>query len=107
MKNGDFGLRFAAVVSSLALAPAAAMAYIDPGNGAYMVQALFTLVGAALFYVRHPIRTVKHFWRRYVGGLDSGGANTSSDGHNSAGAEKILTSPEATPSVSPRLGDGN
>lgn len=54
--------RLAAVVLVLCMAPAAAMAYIDPGNGAYMVQALFTLVGAALFYLRHPIRTMTAAW---------------------------------------------
>ena len=40
----------------LALAPSLAWSYIDPGNGAYMVQVLFTLIGAGLFYIRHPIR---------------------------------------------------
>jgi hypothetical protein len=54
--------RFVAVVVILAVAPGAAMAYIDPGSGAYMVQALFALVGAALFYLRHPIRSLKTLW---------------------------------------------
>jgi hypothetical protein len=58
--------RLAAVVLVLCMAPAAAMAYIDPGNGAYMVQALFTLVGAALFYLRHPIRTMTAAWHWVV-----------------------------------------
>ena len=62
MRAGSFGLRYATTVLALALAPAAAMAYIDPGNGAYMVQALFTLVGAAKFYLRHPIRSVRAAW---------------------------------------------
>jgi drug/metabolite transporter (DMT)-like permease len=56
------GVRCVLVVLVLAMAPAAAMAYIDPGNGAYMVQALFALVGAALFYLRHPIQSLKTFW---------------------------------------------
>lgn len=51
-----------ALAVSLALAPAAAMAYIDPGSGAYMVQALFAFVGAVLFYLRNPIRLVKACW---------------------------------------------
>jgi hypothetical protein len=54
-------------VAFLAASPSVAMAYIDPGNGAYMVQALFTLLGAALFYVRHPIRTAKLIWNRVRG----------------------------------------
>jgi len=55
------------IVAFLAVSPTVAMAYIDPGNGAYMVQALFTLLGAALFYVRHPIRTAKMIWNRLRG----------------------------------------
>ncbi len=59
------------LVAFLGTAPTVAMAYIDPGNGAYMVQVLFTLVGAALFYVRHPIRTLKLIWQRLSGGAKS------------------------------------
>jgi len=62
-REGVFGLRFVAVVVVLAMAPTLAFAYIDPGNGAYMVQALFALMGAAFFYLRHPIRTLKSIWR--------------------------------------------
>jgi hypothetical protein len=62
MKRAYVDPRAAAVVLAFAMAPSLAQAYIDPGNGAYMVQALFTLLGAALFYVRHPIRTVKSCW---------------------------------------------
>jgi|HubBroStandDraft_5_1064220.scaffolds.fasta_scaffold1162236_2 hypothetical protein len=62
MSKWQFGLRLVAVVAILASAPTAAMAYIDPGNGAYMVQVLFTIVGAALFYLRHPVRTMKAAW---------------------------------------------
>jgi hypothetical protein len=62
-REGVFGLRFVAVVVVLAMAPTLAFAYIDPGNGAYMVQALFALMGAAFFYLRHPIRTLKSAWR--------------------------------------------
>ncbi len=62
------------IVVYLALTPAVAMAYIDPGNGAYMVQALFTLLGAALFYVRHPVRTAKLLWNRLRGRASDDGA---------------------------------
>jgi hypothetical protein len=67
MGNRFLGIRAALIVLSLATAPTTAMAYIDPGNGAYMVQALFTLLGAALFYIRHPIRTAKLLWHRFTG----------------------------------------
>jgi len=62
-RDGRLGLRHVAVVVVLAMAPTLAFAYIDPGNGAYMVQALFALMGAAFFYLRHPIRTFKSVWR--------------------------------------------
>ena len=62
MQTCLFGLRCLLIVLFLATAPKVATAYIYPGNGAYMVQALFTLIGAALFYVRHPVRTLKFIW---------------------------------------------
>jgi hypothetical protein len=55
-------MRHIALVAMLGTAPGVAFAYIDPGNGAYMVQALFTLVGAALFYLRHPIHLLRSAW---------------------------------------------
>ena len=60
---GSFDARWVLTALVLAMAPGAAMAYIDPGSGAYMVQALFALVAAGLFYARHPIRSLKAFWR--------------------------------------------
>lgn len=45
-----------AIALYLALIPAVSMAYFDPGSGAFMVQTIFTLIGAALFYIRHPMR---------------------------------------------------
>jgi hypothetical protein len=62
VNKGSFGLRCAVVVALLSTAPTLAQAYIDPGNGAYMVQLLFTIAGAALFYVRRPIRSLKAVW---------------------------------------------
>jgi len=58
--------RHAAIVLLLATTPTLAQAYIDPGSGAYMVQALFALVGAVLFYVRHPIRSLRTFARWFA-----------------------------------------
>jgi hypothetical protein len=63
MAGSRFGLRLAAVAVILSLSPALAMAYIDPGNGAYMVQALFTVVAAGIFYLRHPIQSLRAFGR--------------------------------------------
>jgi|GEM_PF-6000060 len=56
-----------AIVALWALAPGIAAAYIDPGNGAYMVQALFTIAGAALFYLRHPIRSIRAVLGKFSG----------------------------------------
>ncbi len=36
------------------LMPHAALAYIDPGSGAYYLQMLMALVGAGAFYITHP-----------------------------------------------------
>ena len=62
MEKRLFWWRCGAGVVVLATAPTLAMAYIDPGNGAYMVQALFTVVAAGIFYLRHPIRSVKELF---------------------------------------------
>ena len=59
MKQRLITPRALCVVLIWSIAPGLALAYIDPGNGAYMVQALFTIAGAALFYLRHPIRTIR------------------------------------------------
>ncbi len=44
--------------------PSMAFAYIDPGTGAYVVQALFALIVAGLAYIRHPLRALKALWNR-------------------------------------------
>ena len=64
MQGRLIGPRVIAVVAILSTAPGLAFAYIDPGSGAYMVQALFALCGAALFYIRHPIRTIRSLGNR-------------------------------------------
>jgi hypothetical protein len=65
MTDSFFGLRVTGAVLLFALAPSLAWSYIDPGNGAYMAQLLFTLAGAALFYIRHPVRFF-HALRNWV-----------------------------------------
>jgi hypothetical protein len=59
MKATRTGSRHTIIAAALCLAPAVALAYINPGNGAYMVQALFTLLGAGMFYLRHPRRLLE------------------------------------------------
>ena len=66
MKIRGSALRYSIVVLLLATAPTIASAYIDPGNGAYMVQALFTVVATLLFYLRHPVRTLKSMWHSII-----------------------------------------
>lgn len=39
--------------------PQTALAYIDPGTGAYLVQGLAALVGAVAFYVSHPAELIR------------------------------------------------
>ena len=75
-RGGGFGLRCAVAVIIFAMAPTMAFAYIDPGSGAYMVQAVFTVVGAALFYVRHPIRAIRAFADRLFAGRRAEGSSS-------------------------------
>lgn len=41
--------------------PGTALAYIDPGTGAMIVQGLLALVAAVVFYFRHPSVLWKDF----------------------------------------------
>jgi hypothetical protein len=66
MRKNSTILRLALVALLLSSAPTLALAYIDPGNGAYMVQALFTMLGAAFFYLRHPLRSLQAFWQKIL-----------------------------------------
>ncbi len=59
MNDRFWRLRVAGCITLLALAPGLAWSYIDAGNGAYVVQLLFTLAGAASFYIRHPLRFLR------------------------------------------------
>jgi hypothetical protein len=47
-------------VAAIALStPAIALAYVDPGTGAYLVQSIIALVGVATFYAMRPIRFLR------------------------------------------------
>ena len=77
----------AVVLLVLALAPTLAQAYIDPGSGAYMVQALIALIGAVVFYARHPVRSLQAFgrwitsrWRKEEPSSAGEAASPNSDG---------------------------
>jgi hypothetical protein len=94
MKDSFFGLRMTGAIVLFALAPSLAWSYIDPGNGAYMVQLLFTLAGAALFYIRHPVRFFHALrdwvFRRNSSESDSLGAATEVDARlDSPSTEKV------------------
>jgi hypothetical protein len=39
--------------------PQTSFAYIDPGTGAYVVQSIAALIGAAVFYVTHPVEIIR------------------------------------------------
>lgn len=43
----------------LALWPLSASAYIDPGSGMLMWQGAIALIGAAVVFIKNPIKTVK------------------------------------------------
>lgn len=48
----------------LALSPASAFAYVDPGSGMLMWQGLLAALGAVIMFVRNPIEQIKRVWRR-------------------------------------------
>ena len=54
--NLSVGVCFRSLVSFTVLAflPGIAYAYIDPGTGAMLVQALLAVIAAFLFYLRNP-----------------------------------------------------
>jgi hypothetical protein len=74
MNDRFWRLRVAGCVTLLALAPGLAWSYIDAGNGAYVVQLLFTLAGAASFYIRHPLRFLRAV-RNWISRRKSSDAN--------------------------------
>jgi hypothetical protein len=59
------------LLSLLALCmPRTALAYIDPGTGAYLVQGLVALAGAAAFYVSHPAELLRKIREKLTRGRD-------------------------------------
>ncbi|MFI4869973.1 MAG: hypothetical protein ACHQDD_11605 [Steroidobacterales bacterium] len=45
--------------------PSLAFAYIDPGTGAYVVQAVLALFATIAFYISHPRQLVKGVFERF------------------------------------------
>ena len=39
-------------------------AYIDPGTGSFLIQALIGFVGAVIVFFRNPIAFIKNFYLR-------------------------------------------
>ena len=48
--------------------PQTALAYIDPGTGAYLVQGLAALAGAVVFYVSHPAELLRRLKEKLTRG---------------------------------------
>jgi hypothetical protein len=97
VKDDFSAYRFMGVVALLALAPGLAWSYIDPGNGAYIVQTLFTLVAAGLFYLRHPLRSMRAVFRWLLRRKDPAAAESPAHGVDSkpnAALESAQASPE-------------
>lgn len=46
------------------LLPASAWAYVDPGSGMLMLQAVLAAVGAAIVFIRKPVEILKRLLRR-------------------------------------------
>jgi hypothetical protein len=47
--------------------PQTSFAYVDPGTGAYVVQALVALIGAGVFYITHPRELIRKLRTRLRG----------------------------------------
>jgi hypothetical protein len=47
------------------LSPMPALAYVDPGSGFVLWQGLIAALGAALVFVRNPIRAIINWLRRF------------------------------------------
>lgn len=41
-----------------------AHAYVDPGSGMLLWQALIAVIGAVIVFVRHPVDTLKRLYRK-------------------------------------------
>lgn len=54
---------FQAALLGALIWPASAFAYIDPGTGAMVVQAILAMVAAVAFYFRNPLA----LWRDFKG----------------------------------------
>lgn len=50
----------------LSLSSTNAFAYIDPGAGAYAIQALLALFAAIIFYIRHPLEFFKNILKKFL-----------------------------------------
>lgn len=50
--------------------PQTALAYIDPGTGAYLVQGLAALLGAVAFYISHPVELLRRLKEKLTRGRD-------------------------------------
>lgn len=45
--------------------PGLAFAYVDPGTGAYLLQLIIAVFGAAVFYLTHPAQFIKSLFKRF------------------------------------------
>ncbi len=39
-----------------------ANAYVDPSTSLFLAQGFFAIIGAIIFYIRHPIEAIKNLW---------------------------------------------
>lgn len=48
--------KFNILLAAILLFPGVAYAYVDPGTGAYLLQLLIAIFGAAVFYISRPVQ---------------------------------------------------
>lgn len=56
-----------AILCLIVFVPLQAQAYVDPGSGMLIWQGLVALLGAAILFVRRPLRALKRWYRRLLG----------------------------------------
>lgn len=50
----------------LAISPASAFAYVDPGSGMLVWQGLLAALGAVIMFFRNPVELIKRLWHRLL-----------------------------------------
>ena len=62
---------FTLLLFSFLITTTTAHAYIDPGAGAFILQAIIAFFGVVVFYLGYPIKIIKSFFKKKDRNIDS------------------------------------